>query len=198
MRANIIVPALALLLAMSAPAMADPVTQMLHNGSFETWTTTLMPDEWVLEAGAVSKSIQQVDGLYSAKFNVKRDVVTGAISASLSQTVPFDGEAPIEPEAYYDLTFDAFASFNDGRGWANATIYWFGTNGNNYATTIFPMTMIETPEFRHYSVRSQAPVGTVDIPMLAKVEFNLGATQNGPGVYMYLDGVSFGLGTPTG
>ena len=40
---------------------------------------------------------------------------------------------------------DAFASFNDGRGWANATIYWFGTNGNNYATTIFPMTMIETP-----------------------------------------------------
>lgn len=194
MRASFTLPLLALFLAITALALADPTTQMMHNGSFESWTTPLMPDQWVLRSGTVAASTTQIDGLYSAQFHVKKDALLGGYSASMSQTVPFDGDAPIAPEAYYDLSFDTFANFNNGRGWSNATIYWYGQDGSNYATTIIPLTMIETPEFRHYSVLSQAPVGVANIPMLAKVEFNLGSTSNGPGVTMWLDGVEFGLG----
>jgi hypothetical protein len=197
--------ALLLLAALALPAaLAAPVYDQLHNGSFEKYSQgqnsqgvpTALFDSWTLEVGVANASSLATDGHVSAELRALPNQLGGHYSI-LAQTIPQSStDAPIVPGAFYDLSFDALGSYHGGKGVGHANVMWIGSRGE-----VLRVDTIDVPEgtaFASYSAHLQAPIDPVqgDAATSATIRFRVDGFSSDTDVDLWVDNAHFGLGTP--
>ena len=180
----------ALALLVTPLGLAAPLYDQLQNGSFEEGL-----DAWTVEVGDVVLSTAASDGNFSAQLRAKPNELGGHYSI-LAQTIPqSQTDVPIVPGAYYDLSFDAKATYND-KGVGRANVTWTGINGAVLRVDVFNVTA--SAEFVSYSARLQAPIDPLapDAAIGATLRFRVDGQSSDQGVNLWVDNAEFGIGTP--
>lgn len=187
---------LAALLTLVLPAiLAAPLHDQLENGSFESWDGLYAPTAWTIEVGNVTRSTAASEGNFSTQLRAKPNHLGGHYSI-LAQTIPQgDTDLRIVPGAFYDLSFDAKATYNDkGEGRANVT--WIGLNAAVLRIDAFDIA--ESATFASYTARLQAPIDPLapDAAVSATLRFRVDGQSSDQGVNLWVDNAQFGLGSP--
>jgi hypothetical protein len=158
---------LAITLALSllaGGAAAAPVMNQLENGSFDDFEDD-DPVDWRILAGNANPTDDAVDGQA-----VVLNIPGNALSAGVAQTVEAeDGDAPIVPNAEYDLAFQGNLETSTANTpvSAQARIVWQNALGQEVGTDTIPVS--QSDEYVSYDETFRAPPDATQ----ADVQFEL-------------------------